>query len=63
MHYINLLDIKNPRLVFSNDDVQSEKVNEVHTFQKYCKTIVNLSEAELEKHKNFLKKELKKNNY
>jgi len=61
--YINLLDIKNPRLVFSNDDVQSEKVNEVHTFQKYCKTIVNLSEAELEKHKNFLKKELKKNNY
>tara|TARA_B110000902_G_C14150480_1_gene529320 strand:- start:311 stop:982 length:672 start_codon:yes stop_codon:yes gene_type:complete len=61
--YINLLDIKNPRLVFFNDDVQSEKVNEVNTFQKYCKTIVNVSETELEKHKNFLKKELKKNNY
>jgi DNA polymerase-3 subunit epsilon len=61
--YINLLDIKNPRLVFSNDHTNVYKPDRTKSSIKHCKSIVTPTSIELEKHKNFLKKELKKNNY
>jgi DNA polymerase III subunit epsilon len=58
--YINLLDIKEPKLMFTNEnlDLYTDK-----KLENYCKEIVKVSVDEVEKHKQFLKKELKKNYY
>ena len=57
--YINLLDAKEPKFNLSNNfsQININKTND------YNKTIVKISEVELEKHKEFLKLELKKNFY
>ena len=57
--YINLLDAKEPKFNLSNNfsQININKTND------YNKTIVKISDAELEKHKEFLKLELKKNFY
>ena len=57
--YINLLDQKEPTLQFHNNDRENkensnEKVN-------YFKKVIYPSEIEIEKHKRYLKKDLKKN--
>jgi len=61
--YINLLDAKEPKFIFSNnksdhgaEQIKNKKIN-------YCKTIIKPTNDELESHKVFLKKELKKNFY
>ncbi|MDC0426484.1 DNA polymerase III subunit epsilon [Pelagibacteraceae bacterium] len=61
--YINLLDAKEPKLVFSNDNLDKNlsKINNVK--KNYCKIIVKPTHEELKLHKEFLKKELKKNHY
>ena len=60
--YINLLDAKEPRLVFSNESLNiNVQVKDVKKY--YYKKIIKPSENELELHKNFLKKDLKKNFY
>jgi DNA polymerase-3 subunit epsilon len=61
--YINLLDAKEPKLIFSNDavDVNSENIN--HSKKDHCKIVVQPTKEEIELHNNFLKKELKKNFY
>ncbi len=56
--YINLLDVKEPKLTFSNIVEKNASKNKV---LKYSKTIVSPNENELIKHKEFLKTELKKN--
>ena len=56
--YINLLDVKEPKLTFSNKVEKSSLKNSV---LKYSKTIIKPTEDELIKHKDFLKTELKKN--
>ena len=60
--YINLLDVKEPKLFLNEKDEDGaneyEKIN-----LNYCKKIIKPSIEELTKHKNFLKKELKKNFY
>ena len=61
--YINLLDAKEPKLIFSNDNVDINLKNKNNIKQDYCKIIVQPSEKELKLHKEFLKKELKKNYY
>ena len=61
--YINLLDLKEPRLAFSNDLTNNNSSNEVQTNLSYNKKIVKASDEELENHKNFIKKEIKKNYY
>ncbi len=59
--YINLLDAKEPKLNLNaevynlNDTKQKKKI--------YSKSILNISEEELRKHKEFIKSELKKNFY
>ena len=62
--YINLLDVKEPRLIFSSDNKQDQDVNYIDKNKlEYCKKIIELTPDELEKHKNFIKKEFKKNFY
>ena len=57
--YINLIDQKEPTLDFQNQDLK-----ENHLIKKkisYFKKVILPNEAELERHKSYLKKDLKKN--
>ena len=59
--YINLLGAKEPKFNLSPDHaIENNLINENKT---YSKKKLEISEIELEKHKNFLKTELKKNFY
>tara|TARA_B100001057_G_scaffold228221_1_gene228509 strand:- start:1926 stop:2585 length:660 start_codon:yes stop_codon:yes gene_type:complete len=57
--YINLLDVKEPKFNLSNN---FSEIN-INKSKDYNKTIVKISDIELNKHKNFIKSELKKNFY
>jgi DNA polymerase-3 subunit epsilon len=61
--YINLLDAKEPKLIFTNNDDETNLKNRNDIKQDYCKTVINPTEKELISHKEFLKKEFKKNYY
>ena len=61
--YINLLDAKEPKLIFTNDNEETSLKNRNDIKQDYCKTVINPTEKELISHKEFLKKEFKKNYY
>ena len=61
--YINLLDAKEPKLIFSNDNLDINSKNRNNSKKDYCKIVVKPTEQELKQHKEFLKKELKKNYY
>ena len=56
--YINLLDVKEPKFNLSNTTEQ-----DIKRTQDYSKLIVNVSENEIKKHKEFLKLDLRKNFY
>tara|TARA_Y100001958_G_C21060524_1_gene423474 strand:+ start:23 stop:679 length:657 start_codon:yes stop_codon:yes gene_type:complete len=56
--YINLLDAKEPKFNLSNTTEQGIKRT-----QDYSKIIINVSENEIKKHKEFLKLDLRKNFY
>jgi len=57
--YINLLDAKEPKFNLSN----APSENNIIKAKDYSKIIIELSEDEINKHKAFLKSELKKNFY
>jgi len=57
--YINLLDAKEPKFNLLNNN---ENQN-ISTVKDYNKQIVKISETEIKKYKEFLKRELKKNFY
>ena len=57
--YINLLDAKEPKFNLSSNNLDQN----VLTNRDYNKKILEISEVEKNKHKDFLKKELKKNFY
>ena len=57
--YINLLDAKEPKFNLSNNNLD----HNVTLSKEYSKKIVEISKIELKQHKEFLKKELKKNFY
>ena len=59
--YINLLDAKEPK--FNLSSITSNDVKSFDKEKSYNKTIIKISEEELEKHKQFLKSEIKKNFY
>ena len=61
--YINLLDAKEPKLIFSNENKETKLENEINGNIHYCKKVVKPTSEELKLHNNFLKKELKKNYY
>ena len=55
--YINLLDVKEPKFNLSPNSAEQSTIKN----RKYNKEILKISESELKLHKEFLKKELKKN--
>ena len=57
--YINLLGVREPKFNLSSTN-QSQNISKT---DDYNKTIVDISEYEIKKHKDFLKSELKKNFY
>ena len=59
--YINLIDQKEPIFQFKKNSEKDTKKYE-HNIS-YSKKIIKVSKTEIESHKNFLKKELKKNFY
>ena len=59
--YINLVDAKEPKLSL-NSDIEEKKV-QISKRLNYSKKIIYPSKNDLEKHKLFLKNELKKNYY
>ena len=59
--YINLLDVKEPKLNLSS--VGQDAIKSTNTEKIYNKEILKISEIELKKHKEFLKSEIKKNFY
>ena len=58
--YINLIDQKEPTLNFQNHKNDNLDINLINN-NLYCKKIVKITTEELELHKNYLKKNLKKN--
>ena len=58
--YINLIDQKEPKLNFQNSENDNLDTNLINN-NLYCKKIVKITTEELELHKNYLKKNLKKN--
>ncbi len=59
--YINLLDVKEPKFNLSSHGEDPARF--VTKGKQYNKTIVKISEEELNQHKQFLKSEIKKNFY
>ena len=57
--YINLLDVKEPKFNLSSQSLK-KNLSEV---KDYNKTILKISDFEIDKHKKFLKSKLKKNFY
>ena len=57
--YINLLDVKEPKFNLSSRELESNSPKTIN----YNKKITNISENEIKLHKEFLRKELKKNFY
>jgi DNA polymerase-3 subunit epsilon len=60
--YINLLDAKEPKLMFSNENLDNTE-KKINSNKNYCKTIVLPTSEEIKQHADFLKKELKRNFY
>ena len=60
--YINMLDVKEPKLAFSNERNINHDHDQNHKVDHY-KEIIKPNDQELKKHSDFLKKELKKNYY
>ena len=61
--YINLLDAKEPKFVFSNETTDLDFKNRVNLTKKYCKKVIKPTVEELKLHSEFLKRDLKKNNF
>ena len=57
--YINLTDQKEPRLNFFNENILTDSDQNGHV--DYSKKIIELTKSEISMHKDFLKKNLKKN--
>ena len=57
--YINLLDVKEPKFNLTNN-ISEQIISET---KDYNKTVVKISDEEIERHEEFLKSELRKNFY
>ena len=58
--YINLLDVKEPKFNLSTNNSEQDFLNDK---QNYNKSVVKISDIEISSHKEFIKKNLKKNFY
>ena len=57
--YINLLEVKEPKFNLSSKNTEQQ----IFKNKSYNKAVVKISDSEINVHKNFLKKEIKKNFY
>ena len=57
--YINLLEVKEPKFNLSSNNTDQQ----IFKNKSYNKAVVEISDNEINLHKNFLKKEIKKNFY
>ena len=57
--YINLLEVKEPKFNLSSNNTEQQ----IFKNKSYNKAVVEISDNEINLHKNFLKKEIKKNFY
>ena len=58
--YINLIDQKEPTLNFQTSDIKKKNINYT---SDYFKKIISPTSEEIKKHKEYLKKNLKNNNF
>ena len=61
--YINILDVKEPKLIFTNSSVNNSVSDSNVKKTQYCQKVIKADEVEVSKHKIFMSKEFKKNNY
>ncbi len=61
--FINLSDAREPKLVFSKENIPNTSGQNKKEDQRHSKKIIQLTEQEIIDHKNFIKKEFKKNFY
>ena len=61
--YINLVDAKEPKFIFSNETLETNIENRKNIKKDYCKIVIKATPEELKLYSEFLKKELKKNYY
>ena len=62
--YINLLDLKEPKLDLENADNALSKLNyNINTKENKNRKVINPTEEEIKLHKDYLAKQLTKNNY
>jgi len=61
--YINLIDVKEPRLIFSNENEPTDIITHNKKNFNYNKRIVKATEIEAKNHKIFINTEIKKNYY
>jgi DNA polymerase-3 subunit epsilon len=61
--YINLLDVKEPKLEFLNDSLEKDVKDIAYKIGVYSKLVINPSDEEVNNHKIFLKQQIKKNNF
>ncbi len=59
--YINLLDVKEPK--FNLSPISKDSIDKNNSTKIYNKSIINISDDEIKKHKEFLKSELKRKFY
>tara|TARA_B100000963_G_scaffold185095_1_gene160906 strand:+ start:12540 stop:13205 length:666 start_codon:yes stop_codon:yes gene_type:complete len=59
--YINLLDVKEPKFNLSSENISSNQATSINKI--YNKKVLEISDADRNKHKTFLKSEIKKNFY
>ena len=57
--YINLLDVREPKFNLSSSNLEKD----FSKIKDYNKHVVDISDVEIKNHKEFLKKEMKKNFY
>ena len=61
--YINLLDAREPKLMFFTEKLEDNIENRKTSNKNYCKSVIKPTAEEIKLHSVFLKKELKKNYY
>ena len=61
--YINLLDAKEPKLIFSGENTEVDLKSKKNITKNYCKKVIKPTNEEIKSHNDFIKKQLKKNYY
>ena len=61
--YINILDVKEPKLIFTSSNTNNFATDSNTKKVQYSQKVIKANELEVSRHKIFISKEFKKNNY